>query len=189
MKRAVWVGMTYLALLVAGLSGTYILSDPSVFHPDFQAKFVAHLAAIRWHAVAGCVALVLGPFLFLPGKGRLHRTAGRVYLACVLISAATGVRMSLIANGGVFPQAQFTVLSLLWLCTGLMAYGTVRAGRIDEHRRWMVRNYALTWGTVATRVCLNGLPALGVPDEPLYQLVGLPWIPCLVLAEVLWAGK
>jgi len=185
MKRAVWVGMTYLALLVAGLSGTYILADPSVFHPLFQAKFITHLAAIRWHALTGCVALALGPFLFLPGPRRVHRFLGRIYLGCVLVSASTGLRMSLIAYGGPVPQTQFTVLSFLWLVSALMAYGTVRAGRIEEHRRWMGRNYALTWGTVATRVCLHGLQELGCPLDPLYQLVGLPWVPCLVAGELL----
>jgi hypothetical protein len=67
----------------------------------------------------------------------------------------------------------------------LQAYRKIRAGGIEAHRRWMVRNFALSLAAVTLR---NELPlmlfALHWSFHVSYITVSwLCWIPNLVVAE------
>jgi hypothetical protein len=39
-------------------------------------------------------------------------------------------------------------MAVLWFLSGMQAYLTVRPGNIVSHRRWMIRNFALTLAAV-----------------------------------------
>jgi len=43
------------------------------------------------------------------------------------------------------------LLNVLWIWTGVMGYRAARRRRYAEHRRWMIRNFALTLGAIASR--------------------------------------
>ena len=96
---------------------------------------------------------------------RLHRWVGRVYLVGVLVGGLGGLYMAPLAYGGLSTRVGFGLLAVLWLFTGAMAYARIRARQIESHRRWMIRNYALTFAAVTLRLWLIGLQALaGVPE-------------------------
>ena len=92
--------------------------------------------------------------------------------------------MAQFAFGGIVSQAGFSLLALGWLFTGLMAYLAIRRRDIHGHRRWMIRNYALTFAAVTLRTYLGLFFAAGVKFEDFYPAVSwLCWVPNLVLAE------
>jgi len=63
---------------------------------------------------------------------------------------------------------------------------TARAREIPAHRRWMIRNYSLTFAAVTLRLYLPLAFLLGIPFELSYPLVAwLCWVPNLVAAEYL----
>jgi hypothetical protein len=69
-----------------------------------------------------------------------------------------------------------------------MAYRMIRLRKIAAHRRWMIRNFALTYAAVTLRL---EMPLLGMAfgDVLGYQLVAwVCWIPNLLVAEAIVRG-
>ncbi len=181
----------FLAFGVAGYAAfTYgVLPLGSLVHPDMQASFLAHSTGIYTHVFASIVALVLGPLQFsvhLRQKHTgLHRWLGRTYLAVgVLVGGLSGLYLSQYAFGGPVARLGFAALAVFWLYTGLRAYLAVRRNAIDEHRKWMVRNFSLTFAAVTLRFYLPASLAAGVEFAIAYPIVAwLCWVPNVIFAE------
>jgi hypothetical protein len=78
------------------------------------------------------------------------------------------------------------MLGTLWLMTGVMAYLRIRQGDVQEHRAWMIRNYALTWSAVMLRLWLPLFFVLGYDFPEAYTTVAwLCWVPNLLVAELI----
>ena len=181
----------FLAFGVAGYAvfAYGVLPLGSLVHPDMKENFLAHSTGIYTHVFASVVALVLGPFQFSTRlrqkRTRIHRWLGRTYLGVgVLVGGLSGLYMSQYAFGGPVAQLGFAALAALWLYTGLRAYLAVRRGGIDEHRKWMVRNYSLTFAAVTLRFYLPASMAAGVEFALAYPVIAwLCWMPNLAFAE------
>jgi uncharacterized membrane protein len=157
LKRIGWAVILLLAVLVSLVVSRYLTLDPDVFFPEQRAVYMAHLAFLITHIVASMLALLIGPFQFLPRirKGRLlkvHRWLGRTYLLSILFGGLSGLYMAQFAYGGAVSELGFGLLASVWLYTGFMAYKRIREKDLDAHRRWMIRNYALTFAGVMLRV-------------------------------------
>ncbi len=161
----------------------------SLVHPDMKANFLEHAFGIYTHVFASIVALVLGPFQFSASLRQkytyLHRWLGRTYLtAGVLVGSLSGLYMSQYAFGGPVARLGFAVLAVLWLYTGLRAYLAVRRGAINEHRKWMVRNFSLTFAAVTLRLYLPASMAAGIDLTLAYPFIAwLCWAPNMFFAE------
>lgn len=167
----------------------------SLVHPDMKIVFNAHSAWIYTHVFASIVALVLGPFQFSARLRQrsllMHRWAGRSYLAVgVMVGGLSGLYMAQFAYGGWPSRAGFTLLALGWLATGWLAYRAIRRRDIDSHRRWMMRNYALTFAAVTLRIELGVCAAAGLQFQDFYPWVAwLCWVPNLLVAEWLISAQ
>jgi hypothetical protein len=81
----------------------------------------------------------------------------------------------------------FGALAVAWLYTGLRAYLAIRARDVTAHRRWMVRNFSLTFAAVTLRLWLPASVVTGIPFAIAYPVIAwLCWVPNLVLAELLF---
>jgi uncharacterized membrane protein len=142
------------------------------------------------HVITSCVCLVAGFTQFSGGLlksfPKVHRTMGWAYIVTVLLlSGPSGFIMSLYANGGLFSQLAFTTLSLLWMFFTLRAFLFAKAGNFAEHRKFMIRSYALTLSAITLRAWKFAI-ALALRPHPMdvYMIVAwLGWIPNLLLAE------
>lgn len=155
-------------------------------HPDMQRVFAERRFWITLHAVGGSLALLAGPFQFLrsPTRGRWHRGLGYVYLTGVLAGGVSGLALAPTAFGGPVSHLGFGTLAALWLATGALAWRRAVARDFDAHRRWMVRNFALSLAAVTLRFLLPGSMAAGVPFELAYPAIAwLCWVPNLLVAE------
>ncbi len=158
-------------------------------HPEMQRVFESQRLGILTHIFCSSLAVLLGPVQFVPGFRRrwpaAHRWIGRVYLGVgVLIGGIAALYMSAFAFGGIVSTIGFAALSLAWLYTGARAYATARARNFAAHRRWMIRNFALTLAAVTIRIGLGAGFATGLPFEIFYpMLTWLCWIPNLLVAE------
>jgi len=163
----------------------------TVVHPDMRAGFEANRVAIYTHIFASAVALPLGPIQFSvrlrTARPGLHRWLGRTYLGVgVLVGGAAGFVMAFHAFGGRVSQLGFGCLAIAWLYTGARAYLAIRAREVASHRRWMVRNFALTFAAVTLRLWLPASVAAGVPFGLAYPAIAwLCWVPNVLFAEVL----
>jgi uncharacterized membrane protein len=187
-RKLAWGLMALLSLLTVLVVSRYLTLDPEVFFPEQRAVYLAHQTALLLHVVGGMVALTLGSFLLVNGwRSRwptVHRWLGRVYLLGILLGGATGLYMATFAYGGAISQSGFAMIGLLWLTTGLMAFVRIRQGNVAEHRRWMIRNFAITLAAVMLRVHSPLLMVLGVDFEMAYRIVAWSsWVPNLLVAE------
>jgi uncharacterized membrane protein len=186
-----WVVMTFLAVMLFLLAGRYLTLDPEVFFPEQKLVYMAHTTMLIMHIVGAMLAIIIGPFQFLEGmrKGRFlkfHRWLGRIYLVGVLVGGLGGLYMAPLAYGGLPARLGFTALAILWLFSGFTAYKHIRNKRIELHREWMTRTYALTFAGVMLRLWLPTLGAIGMDLLIAYMIVAwLCWVPNLIAAELI----
>jgi uncharacterized membrane protein len=190
-------GLITLFVLSLGVAG-YALVVYGFFplgallHPEMRATYALYPAAIYAHIFGSAVALIIGPFQFWTRlrneRPQLHRWLGRCYLLVgVGIGGSAGLFMAFHAFGGLPARLGFGVLALLWLYTGYRAYRAIRARDIAAHRRWMVRNFALTFAAVTLRLYLPTAMVSGSAFEPAYIAVAwLCWVPNLIAAELIF---
>ena len=191
MRRASLLALTALSLAVAAYAVVAYGFRPvgALVHPDMRAAFEAHRLALYAHVFGAVFALVLGPAQLWTGpRARypvLHRWAGRLYLgAGVLVGGSAGLYLAVHAFGGPVARVGFACLAAAWLATGLRAYRAIRGGDIETHRRWMIRNFSLTFAAVTLRLWLPAGMAAGIPFEASYPIVAwLCWLPNLAVAE------
>lgn len=163
--------------------------------PEMREAYEAHRVGIYGHVFAAALALVLGPFQFSArlraARPGLHRWLGRIYLGIgVLVGGSAGLFMAFHAYGGWIARLGFGCLALAWLSTGFRAYLAIRARDIASHRRWMVRNFALTFAGVTLRLWMPAAVLSGIPFETVYPVVAwLCWVPNLIVAEAVFNAR
>lgn len=194
MRNPGLISLTVLSLGVAGYAlviyGFFPLG--ALLHPEMRATYALYPAAIYAHIFGSAVALIIGPFQFWTRlrneRPQLHRWLGRCYLLVgVGIGGSAGLFMAFHAFGGLPARLGFGVLALLWLYSGYRAYRAIRARNIAAHRRWMVRNFALTFAAVTLRLYLPTAMVSGSAFEPAYIAVAwLCWVPNLIAAELIF---
>lgn len=183
-----WVLIAGFALLTAAQSLRFLSGNPDDLHPIFRGKYFEHWPVVFAHGAAAITALAIGPFQFLPGLRRrfrrLHRVAGSVYFLGILVGGVTGFRMGMMAYGGVSPQLAFCLIAAAWIATGAAALGFAIRRDFAAHERWVIRNYALTFGAVMLRAELVALQLVGFDFEAVYPFVPwTAWGPCVLAAE------
>ena len=147
-------------------------------------------AAFYFHITFGGLALLTGWSQFLKEfRNRnlsFHRTLGKIYLVCVTISGFCGLYIAFFATGGVVSAAGFSGLALAWLFTTSSAYRSIRAKDRDNHERWMIRSYALTFAAVTLRIYLPLSAIFGLEFNDAYRVIAwMCWVPNLFVAELI----
>ena len=116
----------------------------------------------RWllpHGLIGAVALLLGATQFSTRLRRqytqLHRIVGRTYVTAVCIVAPLGAYIQYLDERSGAARS-FTIAAIadaaLWLLATLMAFWCIRTRRIEQHRQWMTRSYAMALVFLEVRV-------------------------------------
>ncbi|WP_327580817.1 DUF2306 domain-containing protein [Nonomuraea sp. NBC_00507] len=181
----------------------YLSMDPSqsrVPAPDF---FPPHFVVLSLHVVFGSIAMItccLQVWPWFRGRyPRAHRLIGRVYVfAGCLPAGLLGLIVSVTTPYfGPVTAASGVVLALVWLGCTLAGWRMARQRRFVDHRRWMVRSFALTmsiitnrlWGTVFFIVLSPQLETTFHGDETLLASAvsalsaWLGWVLPLLFAE------
>ena len=185
-----WFVLLLLAIYPVLISLDYLSFNPENFKfTDQRAVYTAHLAMLMTHIIASMLVILIGPFQFLPAlrKGRrtkFHRWLGRAYMIGILVGGVSGLYMAQFAYGGLISHLGFSALACLWLYTGYRAYRHIRAKEVEQHRRWMIRNYALTFAGVMLRIWVPVALVLGFDFQMAYRAIAwLCWVPNLLVAQ------
>jgi len=165
---------------------------------DFLAtkQSIIHLEYWRYafytHVFASVFVLLLGVVQFIPALAykykKVHRTIGLAYVVIVvLLSGPSGFIMGIYANGGFYAKISFVILSMLWIGFTATAYMKALRGKIEEHKAYMVRSYALTLSAITLRTYAYIIPSLvHMHGKDEYILIAwLSWVPNLIVAELL----
>ncbi|HEY2561259.1 MAG TPA: DUF2306 domain-containing protein [Caldimonas sp.] len=190
LRFALWFAS--IGVAVYAIAAYAFVAPGALVDPSMRASFEAHAGAIRSHAFAASLALLLGPAQLSPRlrarRPRLHRWLGRIYLGLgVGVGGVAGLFMATHAAGGTWARLGFGALAVAWLFTGARAYAAARARSFVEHRRWMVRNFALTFAAVTLRIYVASSIVGGIAFATAYPAIAwLCWVPNLVVAELLF---
>ena len=182
-----WSLMSVLVLLLLLLSLRYFVYGAEAYFPRQREIYEAKAAWLLLHIGGMMVAAAVGPFQFLPGfrdrHRKLHRAMGRLYLAGCLVGGLGGLYMARYSAAGVVSDVAFSLLALGLLFTTAKAFLAIKSGRVDDHRNWMTRSFALVLGAVTLRLYAPFLEgAFGEQDG--YAIVSwVSWVPNLVAAE------
>jgi len=160
----------YALFTVVGLMIGYVLVHNESFlihrdHPVWQ-----HYQPFRWwllpHGLAGACAIFLGPLQFSDRLRqrftKFHRVIGRIYVAAALIVAPLGAYIQYfeerLGQSRSFSIAALVDAMLLMLTTGI-AFGFILNGKVQQHRQWMTRSFAVAIVFLEVRV-VGGLTGL-----------------------------
>lgn len=185
--RIGWTVMLLASIFAAANALLFMLADGHG-SPNIRARFLEAPLMAWLHAMGGAVAAVIGPFQFLRSTRdryrRVHVWLGRTYLIAVLLGGVAGLYFAPGSVGGGVTAAGFTLLALGWLYTGAMAYATIRRRDVNAHRRWMIRNFSLTFAAATLRIELMTLQFSGVPFVIAFAIVSWSsWLPNLLIVE------
>lgn len=153
-----WVGplLVLTFAFVAFSLPPYLTLDPARSRvPD--PGFAPHYPMLVVHVICGSVAILVCGFQVWPWFRRKHpgphRRLGRWYVfAGVLPAGLTGLVIGATSPFGPVARVSNVMLAALWLITTLIGWRMARQRRFAEHRRWMIRSFALTLSIMLNRV-------------------------------------
>jgi hypothetical protein len=192
-KRFFYFLVVALALLLAANALSYINFDAQYGFLRLKQEAIAtgwYLPFYYSHVLIGGLILVIGLFQLHPASIRrfkqIHRVSGYVYVMGILFFAAPGgLVMSLFIGRGPLVLASFVLQALLWFVFTALAFEKIKKRKIEEHRRWMWRSFALTFAAITLRVYIFFVSwSYDLSQPTAYAtLAWLSWVPNLILVE------
>jgi uncharacterized membrane protein YozB (DUF420 family) len=180
----------------------YLTLDPALSRVPRPAEHAWHFPVLVAHVVFGSVAILTCVVQVWPWFRQrypvAHRRIGRVYvLGGVLPAGVSAVAIGAVSPFGPLNQVGTVLMGLLWLAFTVAGFRMARQRRFVDHRRWMIRSFALTasimsnriWAVVAVVVYSPQLDTtFGGSEVALGQAVSgtaawLGWVVPLLVAE------
>ena len=163
LKPSSWLRPKYLLFAVIGLMFAYVIPHDESFLVHPKDPMWQHYEPFKWwllpHGIAGACALLLGPMQFsdrLRGRfGQLHRVVGRIYVAGVFVAAPLGFYIQYFQERMGDPRSfsiAAAVDAALWMITTGTAMAFILKGKVQEHRQWMTRSFAVALVFLEVRV-------------------------------------
>lgn len=164
--RAMGILLVAIVWISAGLFGLYMLAFYAAdWYADnlenwnkilpglYQKEQPAANVGIGLHFATGGVILLLGSIQLIKNIRvrfpAVHRWVGRIYVAASLVAAVGGLLFIVVRGtiGGTVMDIGFGLYGVLMLIAAVQTIRYARAGRLDLHRAWALRLYALAIGS------------------------------------------
>jgi hypothetical protein len=204
----VWVSVTLFGVyILAYYAGAIAENDlpawNAVLPRIYEPRTTAATVAIGAHFFAGGVILLLGCIQLIGGvRNRypgFHRWCGRVYVSASLLAGVGGLGFIVAKGtvGGPIMSVGFGLYGVLMILCAVQTYLHARARRIDVHRAWALRLFALAIGSWLYRMdygfwlLLSG--GIGHTEDfhgPFDRLMAFSfYLPNLVVVELFLRGR
>ena len=150
------LGLVALAFVAFALP-PYLTLDPTRSRIPVPASFPPYYPALVAHTVFGSVAMLTCCLQMWPWLRRryprVHRRIGRLYVFGGVVPAGLmGLTIGGISPFGPVLRASNVLLAIVWLGVTLTGFRMAQQDRLYEHRRWMIRSFALTMSVITNRV-------------------------------------
>lgn len=160
-----------------------------------------HYLMLSAHVILGTVALTCCCLQVWPWlrqrRPKIHRISGRVYVAVVIPGSVLALVSAIWQDAPVPGRMGNMMLAVLWLLMTVAGYRAARKRQFAEHRRWMIRSFALCLSIVVNRVWTGIVVAALLPfvdtvyggdDTAMFMdaavaSIWLSWIVNLLVAE------
>ena len=165
----------HLLFAILALMLVYVVVHDESFLVHPKDPMWQHYEPFKWwllpHGIAGACALLLGPMQFSDRLRhrfrRLHRVVGRIYVAGVFVAAPLGSYIQYFEERMGDPRSfsiAAAVDAALWMITTGIAIVFILKGKVQEHRQWMTRSFAVAIVFLEVRVIggVTGLENLDV---------------------------
>lgn len=185
---AAWWGAIMLLTVQISVVSTlrYITGSQPAPEPIMANAFATPFLVL--HVIGATVAFLAGPLQFMPAIRKrwpaFHRGTGRVYVLGCAIGAPTGFILAMGTSAGPAAGVPFAVSAMLWSLFTWLGLRAILAGRVVEHREWMLRGYAVLAGAITLRLMLPAALMSGYEFYPAYRVISwLNWSVNLALVE------
>lgn len=171
---AVWASILVLITVVVVFAAIRIVTDlPWVVAGDspdpdsFEVRYVSFPIPAYLHIIPGVVYLVGACFQlsrrFRTRHLRLHRRMGRVVLGAGIVSGVFALVFGApLSYGGVWQSVATVVFSSYFLIALALALRAILRRDVTNHRRWMIRAFALGLAVGTIRLWIGLFVGLGV---------------------------
>jgi uncharacterized membrane protein len=141
----------------------YVLQHNERFLVNGDDPAWKHYEPFKWwllpHALGGVCAIFLGPMQFSDRLRqrftKLHRVVGRFYVGGVLVVGPLGFYIQYF-NERIGEPRSFTfaalVNAILLIVPTAIAMGFILKGKVQQHRQWMTRSFAVALVFLEVRV-------------------------------------
>jgi uncharacterized membrane protein YozB (DUF420 family) len=152
------VPLTLVALMFLTFSiPPYATLDPELSRIKPPASFPLYYPALVGHVMFASVAMLTCCLQVWPWFRQrfpaAHRRIGRIYVfAGALPAGVCGLVLAVVTPFGPVVAASSIVLATLWLTCTVTGFRMARQRRFADHRRWMIRSFALTFSIVTNRI-------------------------------------
>lgn len=188
-----WLRPKYLLFALIGMMIAYVIGHNERFLIDPADPIWDHYEPFKWwllpHGLAGACALFLAPMQFsdrLRARApKLHRVAGRIYVGSVfLVVAPLGAYIQYFEERLGFTRS-FTIAAvvdaILLMSTTAIGFYFILRRRVQQHRQWMTRSYAVALVFFEVRL-ISGVFGLDDAGPAVGELI--VWI-CLAFSLLL----
>lgn len=149
-----------------GLMLLYVLYNNESFLVHPKDPIWLHYQSFKWwllpHGIAGACALLLGPMQFSDRLRqrftKLHRVMGRIYVGGVFLASPLGFYIEFSQERLGAPRSLSLAAgtqAALWILTTGIALAFILQGKIQQHRQWMTRSFAVALVFLEVRVILD----------------------------------
>jgi uncharacterized membrane protein len=150
------LSLVVIAFLALSLP-RYLTFDPAQSRVPAPDGFAAHYWFLVGHILFGSIAMVTAVLQIWPwirrAHPKLHRYAGRLYVfGGVAPSGLLALTVGAMSPFGPATRVSDVLLAVLWLGATFAGYLAARDRRFGDHRRWMIRSFALTMSIIMNRV-------------------------------------
>ena len=182
-KVTVSIVWNYRSYLTPDFSSDFLHERESYFFGIYQYAFYLHL-------VSGPCSLIFG-MLLLNNRLRMrwpewHRILGRIQaMNVLLLIVPSGLGMAVRSEGGVIAATGFAALAVATGICCAQGWRSAVRRRFADHRRWMMRCFALLSSAVVLRVTAGSFLVLGLDAEWIYPASAWAcWLCPLLLLEL-----
>jgi hypothetical protein len=145
----VYIAFFYAGAIAVGTPADWNEVLPGLFAPEAPAA----TAGIAAHFAAGAILLLLGPVQLVGWVRRaapaFHRWIGRLYVASALVAGLGGLAFILAKGtiGGTAMDVGFSLYGALVVAAAVETFRHARSRRLERHRAWAIRLFALAIGS------------------------------------------
>jgi Predicted membrane protein (DUF2306) len=195
--RQPWVigpSVLYLAFLGWELP-PYLTGDPSKVRIHLHPGFGLHYPLLLVHIFSGTIVALTVGLQLIPWirnhHPRFHRYVGRTYVSAGVLPSALA-SMAIVPFTPPFGRVGVAMADVLWLTATVIGYVRGRQHRWAEHRRWMLRSFAIVsginlWGLAIVLVGQYG--PVPVPISYLFEAARwFGWVVNLIILQ-LWLDR
>lgn len=197
--------MTVAAFIIAGWTFYFMSTQPPGMdgYDAIRSRILGNFLGVA-HVGGGGTAMALGPFQFLKSLRRTGREAsgssrfsvhswiGRIYAIAVLMSGVGSLDIIKKSDLYTFGALGFLALGSAWVVTAILGWRAMWKDTVDinGHKRWMTRNFALTYAAVMLRWQFPLMIILGMEVKLALSWSGwLCWVPNVFFVNRYILGK